>query len=203
MTTLKSILTGTVVVFANLAVFTTLAFAQDGRCTPTYPPPPGYPTHCVIVNGEKVWVDINNNPVPGQSEGGATFVAGESQQNPCGTTQQPERFEVVVRTGELGNIVTTLDPDRQSPPSTIISRQQDAPFPATARINVYLEARADGIDEVLRSRDLVTLVSDNVETFPFKQTEFHLEGEAEFVDREGRAILTLRETRVILTTEGN
>lgn len=203
MSMFKRLLTGACAVGISIAA-SGFVLAQDDRCTPEYPPPPGVPTNCVIVDGQKVWVDINGNPVPGQSEGGATFIAQESQQSPCGTSQQPESFDVSVRTEQYGVINATLDRERDSPLSTIISNQEDAPFPATAKIQVYLRATVEATGEELQSRGLVTLVSENVETFPFEGAEFTLQDKAEFVragELDGEAVLTLTETRVVLFSE--
>jgi len=198
MLTMKNLLLSAGLVFAGIVAGQSIASAQ---CTPDYPPPPGTPTECVIVNGEKVWIDAYGNPVPGQSEGGATFIAGEQQKQPCGTTQEAESFDVTVRTKELGAIRTTLDRERQpkAPATRIVSQQADAPFPASAEINVYLLAESDAFPgQVFRSADVVTLTSDKIQSFPFKEEVFVLKGKTEFVNEEGKVGFTLAETKVVL-----
>lgn len=206
MSSVRNLLLSAGLVVAGIVAGQTVASAQD--CGGEYPPPPGTPSHCIIIDGVKVWVDINGDPVPGTSEGGATFVAGEPIKQPCGTTQQAQSFEVKVRTKEFGTVTTTLDEERQrkyNPLTTIVGnnpKDPNAPFPANADINVYLKAEAEAFPgKVFYSKDVVTLSSGEVRGFPFKEEGFTLREGISFVTEDGEYAFSLAETKVILNTE--
>lgn len=203
MSSVKNLLLSTGLVVAGIIAGQNIASAQE--CGGDYPPPPGTPSHCIIIDGQKVWVDINNNPVPGASEGGATFVSGEPIKRPCGTTQQAQSFEVKVQTKEFGTVVTTLDEERQkkyNPLTTIIANTDKGAFPATGEINVYLKAEADAFPgKVFYSKGVVSLSSKEVRGFPFKEQTFTLSEGVAFVSEDGELAFSLAETKVTLNTE--
>ena len=198
MTFSKKFLVAAGFALAGLVASQNVSFAQ---CDPLNPPP-GEPYACIIVDGQKVIVDAYGNPTPGQSEGDAQFLTRESSQVPCGTYPVAQSFNVNVKT-DFGYIRTELDDTRSSPAASIVANQEDRALPATAIISVYLTAVNDSKpDQKYRSEDLVTLINEDVNSFPFENEVFYLKGKANFVNVENpKDFFTVTDTKVVLTSK--
>jgi hypothetical protein len=150
-------------------------------------------TTCTIVDGCKVLVVLDpcGNVISTQTDCGSTGSGTFSgpdipAKGPLNLALTPESISATVQDPVYGEINTTLDPDRPSEASTIITTDRAAAagdrFPAAGVIRFNANATissAPGI--VYASRTPLELRNDNLQSFnPFKNEKFEIKEEVEF-----------------------
>ena len=180
------------------------ASAQQEKCS-SIVLPNGDTLHCDVVNGQKVYVDANGTVYNATSTGVGEFTVVNSSVNPCTAVLDPTLINVTSTDPVLGTVTTTLDRNRRSTSSTIVSNVSGVEFPATEDIYFFAEATISSRPgKLYRSIQEVHLNSRNVLTFnPHRQERFNLVRRVDFedVNAPGRVAFTL--TSLTVTLDGN
>ena len=177
---------------AALLISAGSAYSQcDQLCLPD-----GTPVTCQVdPSGTKIWVDLNGNPIPTNTSGNGDF---ETVQCDCATSTlslTPRNLNINSSNPSFGTIHTYLDPSRQAPPATV-TINADGTY--TENFYFYVKADAPGLPN-LTGRQLLHFRNTKVRTFnPHRREPFSQVSPVEFVDDQGRVVLTLRATQITL-----
>lgn len=193
----KILLTAAAVVTGTVAI----ASASYAQCGSIIIPEQSRVT-CIIVNGQKVYVDPNGNVYSLTSNGNGTFTATSNSQNPCTQNLNVSSISATGSNATLGTVTTTLDASRPSTGATIQSNQVAAQFPATVKFAFYANATLSSKPGVnYRSVQQLSFANTNVNSFnPFKQERFTLQSKVDFEDvkQPGKVAFTLSSLTVTL-----
>lgn len=197
MKSIKSMFIAMIAVVAGVVAVGTSASAQCKVLTL----PNGTQVTCIIVNGQKVYVDLSGNQYPATSTGNATFQATGTVINPCTQLLKPVSLSATGSNPTLGTVTTTLDGSRTPAASSVAANQAGSEFPATATINFYANATLSSKPGVnYRSIQQLTLQGKVSSFNPFKQERFVLLKSVDFedVNRPGVVAFSLGSLTVTL-----
>lgn len=190
---------------------------QGGRTTVTLGTsrPPGPEYNCILINGRKCYVyyDENGNPIDTVcdqgSKGIGTFrsLSGAlSVDSAVNAVLLPVGISASVNDPTRGTITTSLDPSRQSSPTTIRSVEANRRFPLAVDISFFATASVESAPgRVYKSRTQLVFANNNVNSLnPFKNEVVKLKSNVEFYDAadpDERTAFTLQAntTQITLT----
>ncbi|HVZ39697.1 MAG TPA: hypothetical protein VHI13_10505 [Candidatus Kapabacteria bacterium] len=138
-----------------------------------------------------------------QSSGEASGQTVSNQADPvAGTTKSFTSFSASGTDPALGGFTWSLDASRDAGATTITAFNSEQDFPATAHLELYLQATFDWHPgKVYRSRTPVAFSSSLVNTYPFVQEHLTLDSPVEFEDSEtGELAFTLQSATATLST---
>ncbi|MDB5033088.1 MAG: hypothetical protein JWQ98_329 [Chlorobi bacterium] len=186
---------------AGLAISGPAAFAQNGEGCTSIVLPNGTVLTCQVVGGTKVYVDAAGNSYPATTGGSGAFTITNSTTNPCQAFLNVSSINIQSNAGIFGNVVTTLDPTRPSPVSSITSQVIGAEFPATEDFFFYANATVSSLPGQYRSIQPFHFSSRNVRSFnPHRNERFTQVDKVDFEDinRPGRIVFSVQGTSITL-----
>jgi hypothetical protein len=175
------------------------------------------PYSCVIVNGQKCYVVLNDDGTldttgDNGSMGQGDFKSTTSEipsKGDVNTMLDPSAITATVGDPTYGEITTTLGPSRQSSPATISTIKPGSRFPLQVSINFYAEARLTSVEKVYERATELKFSSNNVNSVnPFKNETLTLQNDADFYqqgDESHTTVFTLQagSTSVTLGSSDN
>lgn len=169
------------------------AYAQcpDQLCLPD-----GTPVKCTVdPSGTKVWVDLNGNPIPTNTQGTGDFKVVQCDCAASTLLLAPTDLKITSTNPAFGTITTYLDPDREAPPATV---RDNGDGTYTEDFYFYVKADAPGLP-TLTGNNVLHFQSKSVKTFnPHQKEAFTQVSPVEFIDDAGNVILTLQATQITL-----
>ncbi|MDB5033089.1 MAG: hypothetical protein JWQ98_330 [Chlorobi bacterium] len=185
---------------AGLALSGNIASAQEG--CPGIVLPNGTVLTCILgPGGTKVYIDAFGNTFPATTAGSGTFTVIASGTAPCNATLTPAAINIQSNAGPFGNVVTTLDPTRPSPVSSISSQTVASAFPATEDFFFYANATVSSLPGQYRSIQPFHFSSRNVRSFnPHRNERFAQVDKVDFEDinRPGIVVFSVQGTSITL-----
>lgn len=169
----------------------TVSAQECGLCLPN-----GTPVHCQVnPDGTKVWVDLNGNPVTGQTGGIGDFEVVACDCPNQVLTLEARNLDINSFNPAFGNIRTFIDPSRPATPSTL-KANGDGSYTEDFYFNVLADVPGFGI---LTGVQELHFHSSRVKTFnPHREERFAQVNPVDFIDAAGNVILTLKATQITL-----